>query len=81
MAPFHFQIEAVERRGGAKENALRLQPHDRTRMTRGRCGSLRLHRNGLAPSTFRRSPGAPVHSIIRDWAGQAAGPAMSAMPR
>jgi len=32
-------------------------------MTRGRCGSLRLHRNGLAPSTFRRSPGAPVHSI------------------
>jgi hypothetical protein len=35
-------------------------------MTRGRCGSLRLHRNGLAPSTFRRSPGAPVHSIIID---------------
>ena len=34
-------------------------------MTRGRCGSLRLHRNGLAPSTFRRSPGAPVHSIRR----------------
>jgi hypothetical protein len=32
-------------------------------MTRGRCGSLRLHRNGLAPSTFRRSPGAPVHHI------------------
>ena len=29
----------------------------------GRCGSLRLHRDGLAPSTFRRSPGAPVHSI------------------
>ena len=28
-------------------------------MTWGRCGSLRLHRNGLAPSTFRRSPGAP----------------------
>ena len=44
-------------------STLRLQPHDRTRMTRGRCGSLRLHRNGLAPSTFRRSPGAPVHSI------------------
>ena len=36
----------------------------RTRITRGRCGSLRLHRNGLAPSTFRRSPGAPVHSIM-----------------
>jgi hypothetical protein len=44
-------------------STLRLQPRDRTRMTRGRCGSLRLHRNGLAPSTFRRSPGAPVHSI------------------
>ena len=43
-------------------STLRLQPHDRTRMTRGRCGSLRLHRNGLAPSTFRRSPGAPVHT-------------------
>ena len=33
-------------------------------MTRGRCSSLRLHRDGLAPSTFRRSPGAPVHSIM-----------------
>ena len=43
-------------------STLRLQPHDRTRMTWGRCGSLRLHRNGLAPSTFRRSPGAPVHT-------------------
>src|SRR6516164_2043407 len=32
-------------------------------MTRGRCSSLRLHRDGLAPSTFRRSPGAPVHNI------------------
>jgi hypothetical protein len=32
-------------------------------MTRGRCSSLRLHRDGLAPSTSRRSPGAPVHSI------------------
>ena len=32
-------------------------------MTRGRCSSLRLHRDGLAPSTFRRSPGAPVHHI------------------
>jgi hypothetical protein len=46
-------------------STLRLQPHDRTRMTRGRCSSLRLHRDGLAPSTFRRSPGAPVHSIRR----------------
>jgi len=44
-------------------STLRLRPHDRTRMTRGRCGSLRLHRDGLPPSTFRRSPGAPVHSI------------------
>ena len=44
-------------------STLRLQPHDHTRMTRGRCSSLRLHRDGLAPSTFRRSPGAPVHSI------------------
>ena len=42
---------------------LGLQPHDRTRITRGRCGSLHLHRNGVAPSTFRRSPGAPVHHI------------------
>jgi hypothetical protein len=31
-------------------------------MTWGRCSSLRLHRDGLAPSTFRRSPGAPVHN-------------------
>ena len=28
-------------------------------MTRGRCGSLLLHRNGLAPSALCRSPGAP----------------------
>jgi len=34
-------------------------------MTRGRCSSLRLHRDGLAPSTFRRSPGAPAHT----WSG------------
>jgi len=33
------------------------------RSTRGRCGSLRLHRDGLPPSTFCRSPGAPVHLI------------------
>ena len=32
-------------------------------MTRGRCGSLNLHRKGLAPSTSCRSPGAPVHII------------------
>ena len=52
-------------------STLRLQPHDHTRMTRGRCGSLCLHRNGLAASTFRRSPGAPVHSINRVIAIQA----------
>src|SRR5674476_1682169 len=45
-------------------STLRLQPHDRTRMTRGRCSSLRLHRDGLAPSTFRRSPGAPIHTCL-----------------
>ena len=32
-------------------------------ITRGRYGSLNLHRDGLPPSTFCRSPGAPVHSI------------------
>ena len=32
-------------------------------ITRGQCGSLLLHRDGLPPSTFCRSPGAPVHHI------------------
>ena len=32
-------------------------------ITRGRYGSLHLHRDGLPPSTFCRSPGAPVHAI------------------
>ena len=36
-------------------STLRLQPHDRTRMTRGWCSSLRPHRDGLAPPTFRSS--------------------------
>ena len=36
---------------------------DNPRITRGRYGSLLLHRDGLPPSTFCRSPGAPVHSI------------------
>jgi hypothetical protein len=31
-------------------------------ITRGRCGSLLLHRDGLPPSTSCRSPGAPVHT-------------------
>ena len=30
-------------------------------ITRGQCGSLLLHRDGLPPSTSCRSPGAPVH--------------------
>ena len=34
-------------------------------ITRGQCGSLLLHRDGLPPSAFCRSPGAPVHSIRR----------------
>jgi hypothetical protein len=42
-------------------------------MTRGRCGSLLLHRDGLAPSTPCRSPGAlrftPVSDRIADIAG------------
>ena len=33
-------------------------------ITRGRCGSLRLRRDGLPPSASCRSPGAPVHPII-----------------
>jgi hypothetical protein len=33
-------------------------PRGPLRMTRGRCGSLLLHRKGLAPSTPCRSPGA-----------------------
>ena len=38
---------------------LHVRPHDRPRMTRGRCGTLLLHRKGLAPSVSRRSPDAP----------------------
>ena len=32
-------------------------------ITRGQCGSLLLHRDGLPPSTFCRSPGAPVATL------------------
>src|SRR5450631_1351573 len=39
-------------------STLRRCPHEHLRMTRGRCGSLLLHRDGLAPSTPCRSPGA-----------------------
>jgi hypothetical protein len=31
-------------------------------ITRGKCGSLLLHCDGLPPSAFCRSPGAPVHT-------------------
>ena len=31
-------------------------------ITQSRCGSLRLHRDGLPPSTSCRSPGAPAHT-------------------
>jgi hypothetical protein len=39
-------------------STLRRGPHGQPRMTRGRCGSLLLHRKGLAPSTPYRSSGA-----------------------
>jgi hypothetical protein len=38
---------------------LRVTPRGATRMTRGRRGSLPLHRGGLSPLTSCRSPGAP----------------------
>src|SRR3954464_10140272 len=37
---------------------LRRNPRGGRRTARGQCGSLLLHRNGLAPSTPCRSPGA-----------------------
>jgi hypothetical protein len=39
-------------------STLRRCPRGHLRMTRGRCGSLLLHRDGLAPSTPCRSSGA-----------------------
>jgi hypothetical protein len=42
----------------APRSTLRCCPRGQPRMTRGRCGSLFLHRDGLAPSTPCRSPGA-----------------------
>ncbi len=39
-------------------STLRRCPRGQLRMPRGRCGSLLLHRDGLAPSTPCRSPGA-----------------------
>src|SRR2546428_9830637 len=51
-------------------STLRQYPHGYLRMTRGRCGSLLLHRDGLAPSTPCRSPGAlrstPVNGHSQD---------------
>src|SRR5580704_8101667 len=51
-------------------STLRFAPHGSPRMTRGRCGSLCLHRRGLSPHTSCRSPGAPVHPIIPRWRGE-----------
>jgi hypothetical protein len=39
-------------------STVRPASRDAQRMTRGQCGLLFLHRNGLAPSTPCRSPGA-----------------------
>jgi hypothetical protein len=44
-----------------------LRPRERRRMTRGRCGSLHLHRKGLAPSTPCRSPGALANDPSPKW--------------
>src|SRR4030081_231694 len=53
-------------------STLRQYPHGYLRMTRGRCGSLLLHRDGLAPSTPCRSPGAlrftPENGLHSDFA-------------
>ena len=45
-------------------STLRFAPHGSPRMTRGQCGSLRLHRRGLSPHTSCRSPGAPAPPIM-----------------
>src|SRR5450755_2863288 len=45
-------------------STLRQYPRGYLRMTRGRCGSLLLHRDGLAPSTPCRSPGALRSTLI-----------------
>src|SRR4029453_1667879 len=48
------------------------------RTPRGRCGSLPLPRDGLPPSSFCRSPGAPVH-LIKISVGQKVAKAMTAI--
>src|SRR5271170_2777725 len=45
-------------------STLRQYPQGYLRMTRGQCGSLLLHRDGLPPSTPCRSPGALRFSPI-----------------
>ena len=44
---------------------LRRRPRGRLRTARGRCGSLLLHRSGLAPHTPCRSPGALTRVAAR----------------
>ena len=44
---------------------LRRRPRGRLRTARGRCGSLLLHRSGLAPQTPCRSPGALTRVAAR----------------
>lgn len=53
---------------------------DKPRITRGRCGSLPLHRDGLPPSTFCRSPGAPVHLIKLSYGLDRTNPAPTSLP-
>ena len=62
----NFQIDVSRGRRTASSGMLALVSHclQLTSSQSGRCGSLHLHRDGLPPSTFCRSPGAPVHSII-----------------
>ena len=50
-----------------RRDLLRLRPRERKRTAWGRCGSLLLHRIGLAPITPCRSPGAqspPLHQEV-----------------
>jgi hypothetical protein len=59
-------IFAVQRLGlCAPLSTLRRCPHGHLRMTRGQCGSLLLHRGGLAPPTPCRSPGALTQDPMR----------------
>src|SRR5262249_22161081 len=49
-------------------STLRRHPRGYLRMTRGRCGSLVLHRNGLAPSTScRPSRRSAAHDFCHSW--------------